>query len=112
MGVILAPILEGKLDVWKRWTEETQGSRSEDFRDLNRRYGLTRHSAWLAETPMGPMVVALHEGPGADDFMQKIAASQNEVDVWFKEKVKEIHGLDVTQPPPGPMPQLYIDGGS
>jgi len=108
MGVVVAPVLEGKLDAWKQWIEEIQGSRSEEFADFNRRYGLTRHAAWLAETPMGPIVVVLHEGPGADEFMQKLGPSQDAPDVWFKDKLKEIHGFDLTQPPPGPMPQLSM----
>ena len=112
MGVILAPIVEGKLQAWKDWTRgELMGSRSEEFKDLNRRYGLTRHVAWLTETPAGPMVIALHEGPGGDEFMPKLAASSEEFDGWFRDKIKELHGIDVTQPPPGPMPELYTDAG-
>lgn len=112
MGVVVAPILEGKLDVWKRWIEELKGSRSQELTDFNWRYNLTRHAAWLAETPMGTFVVALHEGPGGDDFMAKVGPSQQSFDVQFKEKLLEIHGIDVTQPPPGPMPELYLDSGS
>ncbi len=111
MGVVLAPIVAGKLEAWKHWAKELKGPRIEDLRDFNRRYGLTRHAAWLAETPAGPVVIALHEGPGANEFMQKIGSSQLDFDVWFKEKVKEVHGLDVTQPPPGPSPELYLDSG-
>ena len=112
MGVIVAPILQGKLDVWKEWIAEIQGPRNQDLTDLNRRYGLTRHAAWLAETPSGTVVVALHQGPGADEFMSKLGPSQHEFDAWFKQKLLEIHGIDVTQPPPGPMPELYLDSGS
>ena len=107
MSVILAPIVEGKLQAWKDWAGELSGPRSQELKDFNTRYGLTRHAAWLAETPAGPMVIALHQGPGADDLMQKLAAS--DVDRGFKDKLKEIHGMDVTQPPPGPLPELYVD---
>ena len=112
MGVVVAPILEGKLDVWKKWIADLKGPSSQELTDFNRRYGLTRHAAWLAETPMGTFVVALHEGPGGDDFMAKVGPSQLRFDVQFKEKLLEIHGIDVTQPPPGPMPELYLDSGS
>ena len=108
MGLILAPIVEGKLDAWKEWAGDLGGPRQQEFSNLNSRYGLTRHDAWLAETPLGPMVIAIHEGPGGDDFMAKLGPSQDTFDVWFKDKVKELHGMDVTQPPPGPMPTQYI----
>ena len=109
MGVVLVPILEGKLDAWVQWTKEWQGPRKADLDDFNRRHGLTKHRAWLAETPSGPMVIAMHEGPGADNFMPHVASSTHETDLWFKEKLKEIHGMDVTQPPPGPLPELLFD---
>ena len=54
----------------------------------------------------------MQQGPGSDDFMAKLGSSQDEFDVMFREKVLEVHGLDVTQPPPGPMPELYLDSGS
>ena len=109
MGIVVVPILEGKADAWKQWAEELSGPRRADIEDFNRGHGLTRHRAWLADTPSGPVVVALHEGPGADEFMGKLASSQNETDLWFIERVKEFHGLDVTQPPPGPPPELFLD---
>ena len=109
MGVILAPILEGQLDAWKSWCEELQGSQKDAVADHNRRFGLTRHAAWLAETPAGPMAIALHEGPGVDDYMHKLAESQNEFDLKFKEILLNVHGMDFNQPPPGPMPELYFD---
>lgn len=112
MGVIVAPIVEGKLEAWKQWCTELGGSRADDLKDFNRRYGLTRHAAWLAETPNGRVVVALHQGPGGDDLMSKLAASDNEFDRWFASKILEVHGMDVSQPPPGPMPQLYFDSGN
>ena len=109
MGVVLAPIVEGKLESWEEWTAELQGPRKAEFEDFNQRHGLTRHAVWRAETPAGPMAIVLHEGPGADTVMQKLAASDHEFDVWFREKVAEVHGVDVTQPPPGPLPELVLD---
>ncbi|HJO83709.1 MAG: hypothetical protein QGG34_14035 [SAR202 cluster bacterium] len=44
--------------------------------------------------------------------MPKLAASQNEFDVSFEQSLLGIHGLDVTQPPPGPMPELLLDSSS
>ena len=111
MGIIVAPIVEGKLESWKEWVGELNGSRKEGLKDYNRRYGLTRHAVWLAETPNGPVVVVLHEGPGEDTIMGKLGASDNEFDQWFASKVLEVHGMDVSKPPPGPMPHLYLDSG-
>ena len=106
MSVILAPILEGKLQAWKDWAGKLSVA---EFEDFNSRYDLTRHAAWLAETPAGPMAIVLLEGPGADDHMQRLVASDNEFDRWHRANIKEVHGMDITQPPPGPLPEKYVD---
>jgi len=93
MGVVVAPIVEGQLEVWKEWCTELMGPRAEEMKDFNRRYGLT-------------------QGPGAGDLMPKIAASDNEFDRGFTSNILKVHGMDASQPPPGPMPELYFDTGS
>ena len=104
MGLVVAPIVEGKLDAWKSWIAELKNSRKSDFDDLNKRYGLTRHDVWLVETPDGAMAVVLHEGPGADSFMQKVGHSNQSVDLEMRRNLEEFHGMKLDQPPPGPMP--------
>lgn len=104
MGLVVAPIAEGKLEAFKKWANELKGSRKAEFNELNKRYGLTRHDAWLVETPNGAMAVVLHEGPGADSFMQKVGHSDNSFDLEMKEHLEDIHGMRMDQPPPGPMP--------
>jgi len=37
--------------------------------------------------------------------MPKLAASRNEFDILFKEHLLAVHEMDVTQTPPGPMPE-------
>jgi hypothetical protein len=95
MSIVLAPIADGKLEKWRQWADDLQNGRGEEFKEFNSRYGLTRHSAWLAETPTGPIVTALHEGP---DF-----------DVWFKQNLSECHNIDFNEPLPGSPPELIIN---
>jgi hypothetical protein len=108
MGLVVTPILEDKLEAWKNWAAALTTSKKKEFDDLNKRYGLTRHEAWLVESPNGPLAVILHEGPGADTFMEKILHSQNIVDQAFAKSVAEFHGMDPHSPPPGPMPVKVI----
>jgi hypothetical protein len=111
MGIVVAPIVEGKLEAWKEWNLDLNASRRAEFASFNARYGLTRNASWLAETPMGPLVVVQHEGPGEDSFMAKLGSSSDPFDQWFVGKIQEMHGLDVTATPPGPMPVLYTSFG-
>ena len=104
MGLLVNPILADKLDAWKSWASAFKGSKKDEFDDFNKRYGITRHEAWLVETPNGPLAVVLHEGPGADTFMQKVVQSENSFDKSFIKSVAEFHGMDTNVPPPGPLP--------
>lgn len=106
MGAITVPILPGKLEAWEAWIAELNGPRKAKFDDLNARYGLTGHRAWLQQTPDGGhVVIAVHDGPGADEFMPKLASSENEFDAWFRRGIEEAHGIDFSAPPPPPAEQ-------
>ena len=71
--------------------------------------GITGHKAWYQETPNGSMAIAVHEGPGADSMMEKLATSDHPFDSWFGGQLKTLHGMDLSQPMPGGAPQLLID---
>ena len=95
MGAIAAPIRPGKLAVWEAFMAELNGPRQAEFHDMNRRFGLTEHRAWLQHTPDGrEIVIAVHDGPGAIDFMDKLATSENLFDLWILDAIEEAHGFD------------------
>jgi hypothetical protein len=104
MGLVVAPIKEGKLEAWKSWISEINGSGKNEFDEFNQRYELTRHNGWLVESPEGLMAVVLHEGPGADSFMQKLGQSDNAYDLNMSKQLGDFHGMKLDQPPPGPPP--------
>ena len=108
MSLILAPIAPDKLAAWKSFMAEVKGPRKAEFEEFNRRHKLTKHEAWLAQTPMGAVVVAIHEGPGSAELMPNVAASSNAFDKYFVAKLAEIHGMDLKAPPPGPMPERML----
>lgn len=109
MSLILIPIVDSKLENWKQWITDLENGRAAEFKDFNSRYGLTRHSVWLAETPSGPVAAVLHEGPGSENFMSELATSDHDFDVWFKQRVNEVHNIDISKPFPGSPPQLFLN---
>lgn len=101
MGAMAAPLPGANLEAWEAWASEITGPRKADFDGMNARHGVTDHRAYLQPTPDGNyMVIVMTDGPGADDFMANVAASDHEFDRWFLQKVGEVHGMD----PSGPMP--------
>ena len=108
MGLIVTPIVKGKEEEWKIWAQKLKGELKKDFDDFNKRYRLTRHDVWAVESPSGLMAVVLHEGPGADTFMHDVAVSNNSFDVNMRKQIESFHGMNLSGPPPGPMPVKLV----
>jgi hypothetical protein len=108
MEAFAVPINPGKEDAWKAWIDEMTGPRKADLDAFNQRMGLTTHAAWLQQNPDGSkLVLIVLDGPGASEFLGKLATSEHEVDTWFRSKVEEIHPMDFSGPPP-PAPQRFL----
>ena len=105
----VAPIPPGKTAAWKAFRDQLNGPRRKDFEAQQKRLGLTRHAAWLQQTPMGDLVVLYFEGKDPGQLMSKIASSKDAFDMWFKQQVKDIHGLDFSQLAAAPVPELEVD---
>jgi hypothetical protein len=108
MGLVVTPIKADKLEDWKAWCKLMKEDVNQDFKKFNEKYGLTRHDVWLVDSPNGPLAVVLHEGPGANEVMIKVGASQGSYELEFKNKLVEFHGMKLDAPPPGPMPVKMV----
>lgn len=103
------PILPGKLEAWRRFNQESLGSRLTAHEASRRRLGITRELAWLQQTPEGDIAIVYLEVEDPERAFQELGASSDPYDVWFRQQVLEIHGLDLTQPPDGPLPELAFE---
>ena len=89
-------------------------SRPREYEESRRRAGITLERAYLQHTPMGDYTVVYYETDGdiAESFA-KLARSDLEIDRWMVDAIKEIHGVDVTQPMPADQipetPRPWID---
>ena len=102
-----APILPGKLDDWKKFNEEINGPRRSEFEAQQRRLGNARQRVWLQQTPMGDFAIVFIEGDNVAESMKKMAESDDPFDAWFRDHIKDVHGMDVTEPRPPP-PELVV----
>ena len=73
-----------------------QGERSEEHAASRRRHGITRESVWIQETPAGDLAVVLIESPDLSHALLGLATSDEPFDVWFRQHLLAVHGLDLT----------------
>jgi hypothetical protein len=108
MQPMAVPILPGKLDEWRAMMAELNGPRKADFAASNARHQLTGHHAWLQTNPDGShIVIAVHDGPGAAGYFGAMVSSGEPFDNWLRDRLIDVHGLDLNAPPP-PAPEQAL----
>ena len=104
------PVLPGKEQEWRQFASELKDHHYEDFQASRRNLGV-RERTFLQETPMGTLVIVTLEGENPEQAFAEFSKGTDAFTKWFMESVQRIHGLDLSSPPPGPMPGLFIDSG-
>ena len=102
MAIMLfaAPILPGKLDTWKSFNKDIQGSRKAAMDALSSRTGVTRQVASLQQTPHGDFAVVMIEADDPSKFMVAMGTGTDEMAKGFRAQVMDFHGMDLASPPP------------
>ncbi len=110
MGVFngMFPIAAGKEDAARAFAAETVGARKADFEELQARAKITRETWAMQETPMGSFMLVWFEGDVEKAFSD-LASDDAEFATWFKAQVKDITGVDLGAPLPGPLPDVVVN---
>jgi hypothetical protein len=105
----IAPILPGKEQADKEHMREAVGPRRQDYAEWRRKLGITREAVWHQQTPQGTVAIVYMEADDPQRALQGLGSSTEPIAQWFRQCILEVHGLDLTQPMPGPLPELVID---
>jgi hypothetical protein len=103
------PILLGKREQWKHFSQEMAGPRHSEYTASRNRLGITREVAYWQQAPQGDLAIVYFEAQNIARVFEGFSSSQEPFDVWFREQVKQIHGIDFSQPLPGPLPEAIVD---
>lgn len=106
---IALPCLPGGSEKLKDIAAELSGPRRAEFDDFHRRAGLTAERWYLQQTPNGDLLNLVLEGEPLQ-AIGVLAASSEPFDVWFREQVKAVHGVDFAKPLEAPPPELLFEG--
>jgi hypothetical protein len=94
------PILPGQSEAARQFQRELDTTRKADYDRSERRIGITKEVWYLAALPGGDHLVAYIEGADFNRAMQLFVQSQDEFDLWFKQRLAAVTGVDLNNPPP------------
>ncbi len=97
------PILEGKSEDARAFFEELETQRKNAYAASEQRINITKEAWYMQQTPQGDLLLAYIESPDFADALSKFSKSQDEFDDWFKRRVAEVTGVDLNDPPLGPL---------
>jgi hypothetical protein len=104
----VTPILPEKGEAWRRFYQELSGSRRTEYERSRRRLGITRECVWVSQTPQREIAIVSIETEDPEQVISQVATSDLPFDRWFRQQMKELHGLDVTQPKAAPPKELIF----
>lgn len=105
---ITVPILSGKTNQWKKFTNELNNKYYGEFAESRKRLGVHERT-FLQSTPQGDFVIVTLEGNDPQNAFTEFSKANDNFTQWFTQQVKDIHGFDLANPPQGPLPELVID---
>jgi hypothetical protein len=103
---LVVPVLPGKEDELRAFYREVDGPRRQDYDRSEQRLGITKEIAWHAPIDGGSAAVIYIESENFEQAFSQFVRSQDEFDLWFKQRVLDISGLDLNNPPEMELPEL------
>lgn len=93
-----APILPGKTEADRvAMAACAHGERKSAHEASRTRHGISREAVWIQQTPGGDVAVVYMEADDLQAAFQGLGSSEDAHDVWFREFLREVHGIDLAQ---------------
>jgi hypothetical protein len=107
MMAVALPLLPGKTAAWRKWIEELNGPRWQEFVDSRQRAGVSERT-FLQPRPMGDLVIVTLEGDDPGSAFGQMMSANDAFSTWFADRAREFHG-DLPDPTTATPPELVID---
>jgi hypothetical protein len=93
------PVVAGQEELDRRTLDEMAESRREEYEAALRDAGIRRHAVWHQQTPDGTVAVVYMEVDDPEG-VARFGASDEPFNAWFREQMKQVHGIDISQSGP------------
>jgi hypothetical protein len=104
----LFPLLPGKEQALRAFADETLGSRREQWAEMQARGAIQRETWTLVTTPAGTFVNVWFDG-NVEDAFSDLATADDDFTVWFRERVLDVTGIDMSAPDDSAPPETVLD---
>ena len=96
---VVFPVLPGKTEDARSFMRELDGPRMAEYDKSERTIGITKELWFLAAVPGGEALVGYMESSNFGRAIGHFSASQEPFDVWFKQRMNEVTGVDFNNIP-------------
>jgi hypothetical protein len=100
--LIALPIKPGQTDAARAFAQECIGPRFSDFDASERRIGIPVENWYLQRVGGAEFFTIFLDGPDLNASLGAFIGSQDPFDLWFKARLREITGVDLSAGPPAP----------
>jgi hypothetical protein len=108
--VFAIPVVPGKEELDRQTLAEMTGARQIEYEASLKAAGITRQAVWHQQTPDGTLALVYVVADDAD-AAQRFSSSDAPLNRWFREQMKEVHGVDISQPLP-PVRKVHDSQGA
>jgi hypothetical protein len=105
----VSPILPGKMEEWKKLNDELTINRRNEFIELHKSNNV-RERTFLQKTPDGGgVIIVTLEGENPENYLKQLAEGTGELNKFFQQGLKEVHGFDLADLAKQPLPEQVYD---
>ena len=105
---LVVPILPGRTADARDFMRELGTEHGVGCQRSQQRMGIVKEAWYLAPAPAGDHLVAYLESPDFPAALSALSQSQDEFDRWFRQRLVDATGVDLSTPPAAPLPELLF----
>ena len=95
-NAFFVPLLPGKTEAARAFASTIMNERRSEFD--NAQTTVTKENWYLQETPHGDFMIVVYTSPDPEKVHAALAVSEEPFDVWFREQILDITGIDISTP--------------
>ena len=103
------PVLPGKEGDARKFAEEALGSHGDHYDALMEASGTSRVTWTIQQTPAGTFLLVWFEAEDIGAIFEHLATGTGEDADWMRGRVKDVTGLDMTEPADDPLPEVILE---